>query len=231
MFEDDFPFSSVGYVTSPEGNLPCLVCFSWRGSVWCLQTSTKITLKQERSCYFLQIYNLEVSCLWKAPEGWTGTIFFSEDSMYLFDQQPQAPFWGVFNDQFCSFRTVSLVSQKYGPTMIRFWSLSWWTMDCCRVIAPKPQPKTKELVEGGVRIPGWVVLDFSHIFNTHFSLLHLLSCFWTLPPLCFERDSKVWNLELQNATTKLTLQRFLTEGCHNPGFWIENLHQTKNRQV
>lgn len=34
-------------------------------------------------------------------------------------------------------------------------------MDCCRVMAPKPQQKTKELVEGGVRIPGWVVSDFS----------------------------------------------------------------------
>ena len=87
----------------------------------------------------------------------------------------------VFQRILCSY-VVTILKHHFGEfsmtTFVRFGLLVWsamilWTyhdpvlfaelvtMDCCRVMAPKPQQKTKELVEGGVRIPGWVVSDFS----------------------------------------------------------------------
>ena len=55
-----FPFPKVGYVSSPEDNLPCLVAF-FEGEVFDSYRFDKNNLETER-CYFffLQIYNMEV---------------------------------------------------------------------------------------------------------------------------------------------------------------------------
>lgn len=115
---------------------------------------------ETENCYFLQTQKAQ---LFSVKSSWRLNSFFS------------------FQRILCTY-AVTILKHHFGEfsmtSFVRFGLLVWsamilWTyhdpvlfaelvtMDCCRVMAPKPQQKTKELVEGGVRIPGWVVSDVS----------------------------------------------------------------------
>lgn len=112
--------------------------------------------------------------------------------------------------------------------MIRFCSLSWWQWIAAGWWHQNLNKKQKSLLKEVWGFQDGLCRMFPRYLQySFFANCSILFCFWTLPPLCFERDSKVWNLELQNAKIKLTLQRFLTEGCHTPGFWIKNYTKQK----